>query len=71
MSIFDKAKGALNSDKAEEISDKGLDSAEKFATDKFGAEHADKISKGRDAIDERIGNEGATRTNVDGTEKNI
>lgn len=57
MGIFDKAKEMLTSDQAEEYSDKALDQAEKFVKDKVGAEHADKISRVRDEIDARVGNE--------------
>ena len=44
MGIFDKAKDALNSDKGEELTDKGLDKA-------------DQIDKARDAADGKLGNE--------------
>ncbi|MEW6876160.1 antitoxin [Trueperella pyogenes] len=57
MGIFDKAKDMLNSDQAEEYSDKALDQAAKLATDKLGTEHADKITKIRDEADACIGNE--------------
>lgn len=57
MGIFDKAKEMLTSDQAEEYSDKALDQAEKFVKDKVGTEHADKISRVRDEIDARVGNE--------------
>lgn len=59
MGIFDKAKDALNSDKGEEISDQGLDRAADAATEKFGDEHADKITGARDKADEHLGPEGA------------
>lgn len=57
MGIFDKAKDALNSEKAEQVSDKGLDQAEKFASQRAGEEHQEKISNARDSIDKKIGNE--------------
>lgn len=57
MGIFDKAKDALNSEKAEQVSDKGLDQAEKFASQRAGEEHREKISNARDSIDKKIGNE--------------
>lgn len=59
MGIFDKAKDSLNqnSDKVEEISDKGLDQGEKFATDKLGDDKADQVKSVRDNIDKKIGNE--------------
>ncbi|MBP3088102.1 antitoxin [Corynebacterium sp. sy017] len=52
MGIFDKAKDLL---KNEETSDKVLDQAEKLATDKLGADKADKVKKVRDTIDGKIG----------------
>ncbi|QRV02346.1 antitoxin [Arcanobacterium phocisimile] len=57
MSLFDKAKDALNSDKAEELTDKALDKAEEVAKDKLGAEHEDKIDSVRGVIDSKLGNE--------------
>ncbi len=59
MGIFDKAKDALNSDKGEQISDKGLDKATEVAEQKFGEDKADKIQQGRDKLDDQIGNAGA------------
>lgn len=57
MGIADKAKDALSGDKGEKRSDDALDRASDFADDKTGGKHADKIDKGRDAADKRIGNE--------------
>ncbi|ADH91942.1 antitoxin [Arcanobacterium haemolyticum] len=64
MSIFDKAKEALNSnkdilksDKAEEISDMVLDKAEDAAKKVAGEKHSDKISQVRGTLDSKIGNE--------------
>ncbi|QJC21210.1 antitoxin [Arcanobacterium buesumense] len=64
MSLFDKAKEALNdnkdilkSEKAEDISDMALDKAEEAAKKATGDDHADKISQVRDVIDSKIGNE--------------
>ncbi|USR79560.1 antitoxin [Arcanobacterium pinnipediorum] len=57
MSLFDKAKEALNSDQAEELTDKVLDKAEEVAKDKLGEEHTDKIDTVRDTIDSKLGNE--------------
>ncbi|MDP9800699.1 hypothetical protein J2S49_000775 [Arcanobacterium wilhelmae] len=57
MGIFDKAKEALNSEKAEELTDKALDAAEGFATDKLGADKADQVKGVRDQIDSKLGNE--------------
>ena len=58
MDIVNKAKDFLNSDQAEEKSDQVLDKAAEFAKDKLGADKADQIDKVRDAVDEKIGNEG-------------
>lgn len=57
MSSFDKAKDALNSQKAEEVSDQALDRGEKFAESKTGDKHRDKITGARDSIDKKVGNE--------------
>ena len=57
MGLFDKAKDALHSEKAEEVSDKALDQAETFASQRAGDEHQEKISNVRDTIDKKIGNE--------------
>lgn len=56
--MMDKAKGALNSDKGEQISDKGLDKGEQFADQKTGGTHDAQIDKGRDAADGKIGKTG-------------
>ena len=45
--MMDKAKGALDSDKGEQISDKGLDKGEQFADQKTGGPHAAQIALGR------------------------
>ena len=57
MGIFDTAKDALNSDKGEELSDKGLDKAAEAAKGKLGEDKADQIDKARDAADGKLGNE--------------
>ena len=57
MGIFDKAKDALNSDKGEEFTDKGLDKAAAAAKGKLGEDKADQIDKARDAADGKLGNE--------------
>lgn len=57
MSMMDKAKGALNSDKGEKASDSALDKGEQFADKKTGGTHDAQIDKGRDAADGRIGNQ--------------
>ncbi|MGO1848468.1 antitoxin [Microbacterium sp. JB110] len=55
--IAGKAKGFLNSDKAEEISDQVLDGAEGLANKVTGDKFADKVEGARDAADDKIGNE--------------
>ncbi|WP_246627083.1 antitoxin [Modestobacter italicus] len=55
--MMDKAKGALNSDKGEQASDKALDKGEQFADQKSGGNHDAQIDKGRDAADGKIGNQ--------------
>ncbi|GAA1475139.1 antitoxin [Corynebacterium felinum] len=57
MSVFDKAKELLNSEKGEQISDAVLDKAADLAKDKLGADKADKIEAVRKAADEKLGNE--------------
>jgi len=64
MGIFDKAKDALNSDKGEEFTDKGLDKAADAAKGKLGEDKADQVDKARDAIDDKLG------TNDDGDDEN-
>lgn len=62
MSIFDKAKEALTSDKGEEITDKVFDAAENFAAEKLGADKAEQVRQAREALDAKIGNEDTTTT---------
>ncbi|MEE6281842.1 antitoxin [Georgenia sunbinii] len=57
MGIGDKAKEALGGEKGEQHSDDALDRASGLADDKTGGKHADKVEKGRDAADKKIGNE--------------
>ncbi|GAA2087247.1 MULTISPECIES: Rv0909 family putative TA system antitoxin [Brevibacterium] len=57
--IANKAKDALNSDKAEQITDTGLDKAAAAADKLTGGKYTEQIQKGRDAADEKIGNRGA------------
>lgn len=59
MSMFDKAKEFLNTDKGEEISDQILDKAAEAAEAKLGADKSEQIRSAREQIDSRIGNEGA------------
>jgi hypothetical protein len=55
--LGDKAKDALNSDKGEQASDKGLDKAGDMADQKTGGTHDAQIDKGRDLADGKLGNE--------------
>ena len=57
MGIIDKSKDVLNSDKGEELTDKGLDKAADAAKGKLGDDKADQIDKARDAADGKLGNE--------------
>ncbi|MCT2338050.1 antitoxin [Corynebacterium sp. p3-SID1056] len=57
MGIIDKAKGAMNSDKGEQVTDQGLDKAADAAKGKLGEDKADKIDQARDAADRKLGNE--------------
>jgi hypothetical protein len=55
--LGDKAKDFLNSDKGEQLSDKGLDQADRIADEKTGGTHDAQIEKGRDFADGKIGDE--------------
>jgi len=55
--LVNKAKDALKSDKAEEISDSALDRAEDLAGKVGDGKYADKASDIRNTIDGKIGNE--------------
>ncbi len=57
-----KAKQALSSDKGEQLSDQALDRGADLANRMTGGKYADKVEQGRDAVDERVGNEGADTT---------
>ncbi|WP_413449983.1 antitoxin [Georgenia phoenicis] len=61
-----KAKDALSSDKGEQTSDRVLDGAANLANKVTGGKHADKIQRGRDAADERIGTDDRTGTTATG-----
>lgn len=67
MSFIDKAKNKasefLSGKGSEAKTDGFLDKAEKFATDKLGADKADQVGKVRDAVDERIGDGDSTQGN--------
>lgn len=58
MDLANKAKDFLNSDQAEEKSDQILDQTAGFAKDKLGNDKADQVDRVRDAVDQKIGNEG-------------
>lgn len=66
MGLFDKAKDALSSnrDKIESASDSVLDKVEDFATDKLGADKADKIHSVREKVDGVIGGNDAEDSDV-------
>jgi hypothetical protein len=55
--LGDKAKEFLDSDKGEQVSDKGLDKASQIADEKSGGTHDAQIDKGRDLADGKIGDE--------------
>lgn len=55
MGLMDKARDFLNSESGKQKTGKFLDKAERFATDKLGADKADKIGKARDAAEGRLG----------------
>jgi len=57
MGIGDKAKDFMDSDKAEQATDTGLDKAADAAGEKGGGKHADKVDKAREAGDQKLGNE--------------
>ena len=56
--LGDKAKGFLDSDKGEQVSDQALDKGGDLADQKTGGQHASQIDKGRDFADDRIGQPG-------------
>ncbi|AKK05880.1 antitoxin protein [Corynebacterium mustelae] len=58
MSLMDKAKGILNTDKGEEISDHILDKASELAKGALGEDKSAKIDEVRDSIDKKIGTDG-------------
>lgn len=57
MGVFDKAKDAVSGDKAEQVTDTGLDKAADAAKGKLGEDKADKIDQARDAADKKLGSE--------------
>lgn len=59
MSIFDKAKEMLNTEKGEQISDQLLDKAADLAKTKLGEDKAQYIDTAREKLDEQFGVAGA------------
>jgi hypothetical protein len=53
--LKDQAAQQMQGERAEELSDQGLDRASDLAGDRLGEEHADQVDKARDAADQRIG----------------
>ena len=53
----DKVKNALNSEQAENISDKLLDGVADAANKATGGKYAEKIDGARDAADKKVGDE--------------
>lgn len=53
----EKVSDALNSDAAENVTDKVLDGAAGVANKVTGGKFADKIDEVRDSVDEKLGNE--------------
>src|SRR5690606_31928128 len=60
-----KAKHALDSEKGEQVSDRLLDRGADLADRVTGGRHAATVARGRDAVDERVGTQGA-EPGVDG-----
>ncbi|AZZ50049.1 antitoxin [Rathayibacter rathayi] len=54
--LADKAKNAANSDKGEELTDKGLDTAGDAADSATGGTFAGQVDKAQDAGDQQVGN---------------
>lgn len=67
MSFLNNAKNKvsefLSGQGSEAKTDGLLDKAEKFATDKLGADKADQVRKVRDVVDERVGDGNSTQGN--------
>lgn len=51
-----KAQNALNSDKGEQVSDKGLDQVEQAAGGRVGEKNQDKVDQARQQADKKLGN---------------
>lgn len=58
MSLMDKAKGLLNSEKGEQVTDSLLDKASDAAKSKLGEDKAAQVDKAREALDNKIGQQG-------------
>ena len=67
--FVNKAKEQLSGEKGEELSDSALDKGAEFASQKTGGKYDEKITSVRDAIDERVGSEGATPATDPSTEQ--
>lgn len=57
--LGNKAQDALNNEKGEQVSDQGLDKAQNAASGAGGGKFDDQIQQGRDAADQRVGDDGA------------
>jgi MT0933-like antitoxin protein len=51
----DKATNALDSEKGEKASDKGLEKAEQFADERTGGTHTEQLQKGEQFADKHVG----------------
>lgn len=64
MGLMDRAKDFLSSESGKQKASGFLDKAEKLATDRLGADKADKIGRVRDAVEERLGTDEPGRTDT-------
>ncbi|MHC2187247.1 antitoxin [Rathayibacter agropyri] len=55
--LADKAKNAANSDKGEELTDKGLDKAGDAADSATGGKFSGQVDKAQEAGDQHVGND--------------
>jgi len=62
-----KVKDALKGEKVEEVSDKVLDAVAGAVDKATGGKHTDAIKKGRDAVDDKLGDRGADGGDGQGT----
>lgn len=58
MGLMDKANEFIGSEQGEQVTDQGLQGAADFANEHTGGEHADKIQKGQQFLDDKIGQAG-------------